>query len=322
MGKNYLRDVAKLCSVEENEIASIPQWELVENYILPRAVEVTGQDTRGWRISPNFMQFMADWGQYCVKQDLFTGELLMEIAMQRLSRGAIVRNVRDDEDFDAAIEKLAIQEEDSNEVQAQKRATRAKMFVDKLNATAQDVFAAYNPWYALPAKYRKYSNWYDQPGLMDQECWNFVKQNLYFCMALLTNKVWAGHAQKLCIGLLTHISCKGEVMNYTWNESLVNESLEDVYKFSEELACRFFGVDQVAAWLMPNWRVYKIFFKKHENEIDFTILFEDWESGEEGLNFAKEGEYYFGKNKRKLLKLLGQYKKAVVRKVRKEMMSD
>ena len=319
--EKFLNDVAKLCRVSVNEIASASQRELVDNFILPKAVEETGQDTRGWRIGDGFMQFMSDWGQYCVKEDWYTGEILMEIAMQRLAKGAIIRDVHKNAEFDAALALCDFKELDTEETKAQKRANRAKLNVEYLASNVNNLYASYNPWFALPKEYRKYSNWYDQPGLMSQTCWNFIEKNLLWAMENLHNPVWRGHAEKLCAGLLQHLDENGqELGGYLWNEACVVKTLKEVYAFAEDMACKHFGVQKVAQILLPTWRDHKAFFKKYEKQLDFSILFGDWGQAEPGLNYESEGSRYFGSKKLWWLKTFGLAKNHIASKVKEEML--
>lgn len=319
---DFINAVAGLCGVNESEIVRLTQRELVDNYILPRGVEPTGQDTRGWRISPQFMQFMAGWGQYCVKEDRFTGELLMEIAMQRLSCGAIIRELHGEEAYREAQKAFDTLKTDDEATKQRKKAGYAAFHIQYHAEHADDLYSPYNPWFALPEQYRKYSNWYDQPGLMGNECWEFCKSNLYYCMNELSNPVWKGHARKLCVGLLQHLNAEGKTLGgYTWNEDLVKEDLKDVYKFAVNCACRVFTVQKVAQILIPTWRSHKEFFKKYEWEIDFPKLFEDWGTDEPGLNYEQEGECYYGKWQRRFLKLFRVYKDHVEAKVKAEMLA-
>ncbi len=320
MGKNYLADVANLCRVDESKLMGAAQRELVLDFILPLGVEPTGQDTRGWRISPQFMQFMTDWGQYCVSEDRATGELLMEIALQRLSKGAIIRTIHWNEAFEKSLDEFKVKETDSEDVKEHKRLNYAAKNEEFLAATAQDLYANYNPWFALPEEYRKYSNWYDQPGLMEQACWNFVKENLWFCMERLNNAVWRGHAEKICVALLQHISSDGKELNgYLWNEDLVKEPLTEIYQTVETLAVRHFGVEKVARILLPTWREHKPFFKEHATEIDFKALFKG--KGNAHLNYEREAKEFFGKKMRRFLKIFGRLENAVNNKVKEAMVA-
>ena len=322
MERTFIEAVVALCRVDVNKIACMPQRELVENYILPRGVEPTGQDTRGWRISPQFMQFMADWGQYCVAEDRATGELLMEIALQRLSKGAIIRELHGEEAYREAQDAFKMNEKDDDATKKQKSESFAAFHVKYLEDNADNLYAPYNPWFALPEKYRKYSNWYDQPGLMGQEEWNFCKENLYWCMTEMQNRVWKGHAQKLCVGLIQHISSDGEELGgYLWNKGSVNEPLKAAYQFAKARALCVFGVQKVAKLLLPTWRSHKSFYKKYEREIDFPDLFQGWDEDEPGLDHEKEGERYYGKWQRRFLKLFGLYWLKVEAKVKAEMMA-
>lgn len=322
MGKNYLADVANLCRVDEDKLMGVLPEKLVNDFILPLGVEPTGQDTRGWRISPQFMAFMTDWGQYAVAQDRETGELLMEIALQRLSKGTIVRNIIKDEVFEADMAALEPKKDDDEITLEKKRHARAEKNVAYLAATAEELYAPYNPWFALPEEYRKYSNWYDQPGLMDQSCWDFINANLWFCMERLNNAVWRGHAEKICVALLQHISSDGKELNgYLWGDNLVKEPLTEVYQTAETLAVRHFGVEKVARILLPTWREHKPFFKEHATEIDFKALFKRWEKNDEHLNYEREAKEFFGKKMRRFLKIFGRLESSVNNKVKEAMVA-
>jgi len=252
---NYLESVAIICGVNSEEITGLSQRRLVEDLILPRALKESGQDTRGWRISPQFMQFMAYWGQKCVNIDRESGELLMEIALQRLSCGAVI-------------------------------------FKEK-----------YNILQALPEEYRKYSVCYDQPGLMDESCMTFLYRNLYFCMKNLHNATWRYHAELICKGLLQNIACNGELLNgYLWGQNRkLSYAPLDAYNLAESVAKEVWGIQKVAAILLPSWRDHKDFFRKNEIHIDFGNLFEDNWSGV-NLNYDEEAEKLFGTKKAKVLR--------------------
>lgn len=74
----------------ESELANMPYDKIVHNVILEKILQPSGQDIRGWRIGDNYMDLMADFGDYCYQQDTFTGGILLEIALQRLSKGAVL----------------------------------------------------------------------------------------------------------------------------------------------------------------------------------------------------------------------------------------
>lgn len=61
---------------------------IVEDYILKNVVRVFCR-REDECVSRQFMNLMADYGQYCVDCHRPSGELLMELAMQRISQGAI-----------------------------------------------------------------------------------------------------------------------------------------------------------------------------------------------------------------------------------------
>lgn len=90
MRTNFLNKVAAMSGKNVNELVGMSQNEVVNKVILPIIVQPTGQDIRGWRIGDDYMSLMAEFGEYCWQQDAFTGEILLEIALQRISCGAVL----------------------------------------------------------------------------------------------------------------------------------------------------------------------------------------------------------------------------------------
>lgn len=93
MATRYIENVAKLCHVQVSDLGidghyEIPaQCRIVKDFILQKVLFVGGE-MRRQRISDEFMLFMAEWGQECIARDAETGTILMEIALQRISKGA------------------------------------------------------------------------------------------------------------------------------------------------------------------------------------------------------------------------------------------
>lgn len=96
MASSIIHAMAKLCheQVEALPIEGLYEIEaqprLVNDFILPKAVFVGGSEERFPHISDEFMSFMAEFGQECIDRDRETGEILMELALQRISCGAIL----------------------------------------------------------------------------------------------------------------------------------------------------------------------------------------------------------------------------------------
>lgn len=90
METKFLNTVAELSGKEVSELARMTQRQIADQVILPIILNPTGQDIRGWRIGDDYMQLMAEFGDYCYRQDSFTGEIMLEIALQRLSCGAVL----------------------------------------------------------------------------------------------------------------------------------------------------------------------------------------------------------------------------------------
>lgn len=90
MNKEFVKRVAELSGVSQKEIAAMPHSNIVYQVVMPKILHEGGQDIRGWRISEDYMMLMADFGEYFWVQDWVSGEILLEIAMQRISKGAVL----------------------------------------------------------------------------------------------------------------------------------------------------------------------------------------------------------------------------------------
>lgn len=90
MKTNFLSKVAELSRVDLNKISAYSHTRLINEVVLPVILYPGGQDIRGWRIGDDYMLLMAEFGEYCMLQDCYTGEIMLEIALQRLSRGAVL----------------------------------------------------------------------------------------------------------------------------------------------------------------------------------------------------------------------------------------
>jgi len=85
----FLQAVASACNLSYvDELEGRSQRNIAIHYILPKLVR-DFKHRMNRCVNPKFMSFMADYGQYCVAQDRSSGELLMELAMQRVSQGGL-----------------------------------------------------------------------------------------------------------------------------------------------------------------------------------------------------------------------------------------
>lgn len=88
-----LQKVAELSGVEIKTLQHMNSRQLADEVILPKIVIIGGQDTRGRRIGDDFMQLMADYAPELYHSDSYSGEILLELALQRLSKGAVLHEV-------------------------------------------------------------------------------------------------------------------------------------------------------------------------------------------------------------------------------------
>ena len=88
--EKFLNRVAELARMDVNDLASQTYRQVINNVVLPVILRPTGQDIRGWRIGDDYMAIIAEFGRECWLRDNYTGEILLEIALQRLSCGAVL----------------------------------------------------------------------------------------------------------------------------------------------------------------------------------------------------------------------------------------
>lgn len=268
---SYVNALAKLCRVQVEDLPieglyEIPaQKRLVHDFILNQAVYVGGSEERFPHISDEFMAFMAEFGQECVTRDQETGEVLMELALQRISCGAVV--------------------------------TEEYNFID-----------------ALPQRYQPFTAVYDEPALMSQACWDFIEQNIQFCVDSLSNPTWRRHAESILWSLVENINEDGTTNNnFIWNEGLVNKSLKEVYEWSLSTAGICFSPYAMAVHLAPYWHGHLQYFRER---LDGVI---EWTSKDVRKAFAEtenltglDGKPYFKYGTSRLLKIFGIYDRVLL----------
>ncbi len=80
---SYIKKTTKT----NNNLADMPWQDIVDKVILP---QMAGHKENRWRIGDQFMQFMALYAQDVLQQDYSLGCILLEIALQRISNGAVL----------------------------------------------------------------------------------------------------------------------------------------------------------------------------------------------------------------------------------------
>ena len=197
--------------------------EIVNKVVLPRIVRPTGQDIRGWRIGDDFMNLMANFAPSFCQADSFTGNILLEIAMQRLSCGAVLHDptpVRD----------------------------------------------------ALPEDYRQYSAACDQPGLMSEACWNFIRKQAAYC---LSNPQTRDHMAKILFGLHDYLDPEGqELYGYMLGSIGSHISGKEVFAFATEtITNNMTFQEQYEHFAIPGrFNSNKAFFRSNWDKLDLDDL--------------------------------------------------
>lgn len=221
MNKGFVKRVAELSGVSQNEIATMFHSDIVYQVILPKILHEGGQDTRGWRISEDFMMLMADYGEYFWQQDWMSGEILLEIAMQRISNGAVLHEP-----------------------------------------------TSYN---VLPEKYYKYSAAWDQPGLMTDGCWRFLKKQAATC---LQSKNLKSHMSKIICGLAEHLDKEGKTKNgYMLSSScLKSVTPKELFNWAWQMIYENKEIDSKELYhyfaTPKRWQLYPVLFKERWSKID------------------------------------------------------
>lgn len=85
----FVKFLADYTNLAETAISAMDHSHHV-SIILDWILHPTGQDIRGWRICPTYMNIMTEFGGYLYKKDNYTGWVLLEIALQRISCGAVL----------------------------------------------------------------------------------------------------------------------------------------------------------------------------------------------------------------------------------------
>lgn len=84
---NMYNEISANCGKTVAELKHMPWKECVMNIVLPT---MAGHQNNRWRIADPFMKFMARYAKEVVMEDFRVGMNLLEIAMQRLSNGAVL----------------------------------------------------------------------------------------------------------------------------------------------------------------------------------------------------------------------------------------
>ena len=286
---DFNQEVARLAYVNLATVEKMKLVDIVDEIILPRIALIGGAQNRNPRISDTFMNFMADYGHFIhfnVTDKWKT--VLFEIALQRLSKGALLHT---------PVNLIEI----------------------------------------LPEEYKMYTAAYDEPGIFNKACWNFLSTNI----PILFNNIGGvvqGHAHKIVFGIMQYISEDGKTC-MPFNEEdagitplelrqLVEEYAKDwcseeerwnyvmeakndkAYLWVKE--CNAGGIPylKLTKSLAPFWSKNKAFFKDN-----FEVI--SWDVFCQHVDFDKE-KFYVGW-KKKFLKCLGLYKDLTVSKIKAEI---
>lgn len=89
-----LVDLGYVCKdAEKAKLSTKSTRDLITDYIFPWVVRVGGQDIRGWRLAPQFMELMTRHAPDFIAADEELGNLLFELAMQRLQRHPVLESI-------------------------------------------------------------------------------------------------------------------------------------------------------------------------------------------------------------------------------------
>ncbi len=217
METKFLTKVAELTNMNVDDFLGLTYRQIINTIVLPKILYQTGQDTRGWRIKDTYMDLMADFGRECWLRDHYTGEIMLEIALQRLSNGAVIH-------------------------------------------------APYRQ--TLPETYKKFSAFGDQPGLMSDSCWKFLKSQANTCFQASSTKE---HITQIVFGLLDYLDEDGNELNgYMLKYAHSHTDPKEVYQWAWKFALKHFSFEEMYNhFAMPGkWERFIPFFKLHKGKID------------------------------------------------------
>lgn len=220
----FLQRVSSLSSLPFEELKTKDLQTLADTVILPIILRPGGLDIRGWRIPDVYMTLMADFGKEIRDENWFIGDILLELALQRLSCGAVVHEL-----------------------------------------TSFDV---------LPDHYKFYSAKRDQQGLMSDACWSFLTKQINTCLSgdIKTKE----HAEKIVLGLLTHIDDSGKpIGSFMLDNSGFHVSGEEVIAWAKEIAFNKLPFKAIYEALATpeNWERFSWWFGSNWKQIDQKDFF-------------------------------------------------
>lgn len=82
-----LQELGYLYNSGEKEVTRFSEksmMSLIKDFILPVVLNTGGERTRGWRIASSFMKLMAECGADLIREGGEAGEVLFELALQRI----------------------------------------------------------------------------------------------------------------------------------------------------------------------------------------------------------------------------------------------
>ncbi|MBR2273281.1 MAG: hypothetical protein IJ864_00375 [Alphaproteobacteria bacterium] len=290
MHEKFLRAVAELCQIDSDELKGLRVAQVVDDYILPYAVQIGGQYTRGWRIPSSFMAFMSKWGKYCVSEAPMQGELLMELALQRISKGAVI--------------------------------IPAYSYIASLPAEYQKYTAEYDqPGLLGQAEYDfLVKNLAFCCTNLANETWRghakmilkgLLKEFSYD--GTFTRRIEKGE-EGYEPGKITTRQVPFGTAHILFSDAIIDETPRGIYLFAEKTALSLMTMDEIIKLLAPLWRLKKHLFHQCLEQIDWELFFAQ-------LDLRQEGEHYF--NDKSIViwikRLFGLYQSMVKQKIKEEI---
>lgn len=207
--------VYELTGKRNEGIFKMSDQDLIEYVILAQIVKPTGPDTRGKYISDDFMELMADFGQELYKKDVLIGQVLFEVAMQRIS-------------YDAIHNQRTILT-------------------------------------SLPAPYRKYSVYFDEPGPISLGCFHFLQKQGEFVLGIDGCRK---HMEDILFGIIDHWDKNG----HEQGEHMLPSAVDGATLYQQAWIILHKCIPFKKLWqhcaTPDSWQQRKVFFQENWKRID------------------------------------------------------
>ena len=284
---NFFDAVAKYCQTSSEKVKQVNNLRnIVEQIILPYVFTNNGLRSA----DDEFMNFMATWGKYCFEEDTYSGSILYEIGMSRISSCSPNPKVLDiNPILPKSLRKFYPAATEQNE------------FNDACwNFLKENIDTLFCD---LPKMYRDHAIRIVF-GIMDSineygEVHQWPRRGLSITPDQLRNLVEVYVRLVPEIDRWKYLIEKGNTQTYNWVKQYV--------QFPNKTP-----VDAITVELAQKWREHKDLFKDYFYMVDWSVFF---------AYVTPEKENLFSTRKTKFLKTIGLYKYFAMREIKNQILA-